>query len=62
MAHICKCFKSGNTLRISLLSGLRYMLTAQAGDYLQFEHKGRGVIEVKNLTEEQRIKARGKKK
>lgn len=62
MAHICKCFKSGNTVRISLLSGLRYMLSAQAGDYLQFDKNGRGVVEVKNLTELQRIKDRGKKK
>lgn len=62
MAHITKAFKSGNTLRISILAGLRYQLQARPGDYLNFAYKKPGVFEVTNLTEQARLKDQGKKK
>lgn len=62
MSHIMKCFRSGNTLRVSLLRGLRYKLNAQAGDLLRADENPNGSFELTNLSHEARMKTRGKKK
>ena len=62
MSHVMKCFRSGNTLRVSLLRALRYKLNAQAGDLLRAEENPNGSFELTNLSHEARVKARGKKK
>ncbi len=62
MAYTIKCFRSGNTLRVSLLAGLRYKLNAQAGDVLRLEENPNGSFELTNLSHESRIKNTRKKK
>ena len=62
MSYVIKCFRSGNTLRVSLLKGLRYKLNAMAGDLLRVEEILPGSFEITNLSHEARIKAKGKKK
>lgn len=62
MSYVMRCFRSGNTLRVSLLAGLRYKLNAQAGDVLRAEENPNGSFELTNLSHETRMKARGKKK
>jgi hypothetical protein len=62
MSYTMKCFRSGNTLRVSLLAGLRYKLNAQAGDVLRAEENLDGSFELTNLSHEHRIKQLRKKK
>ena len=62
MSHVVKCFRSGNTLRITLNTGLRYSLNAQPGDLLKFEIQATHGTLVTNLSEEERNKPRGDKK
>jgi len=60
---IAKCFRSGNTLRVTLPSTLRYVLRAQPGDLLYFKESSKtpGVIEVTNLSEDTRNEKRSAK-
>ena len=60
VGHIVKCFRSGNTLRVSILNTLRYQLQAQAGDYLCFDYVRPGVFEVTNMSEQRREHAKRK--
>ena len=62
MSYVMKCFRSGNTLRVSLLQGLRYKLNAQPGDVLRAEQNPNGSFEITNISHEARVKAREKKK
>ena len=61
MSYVMKCFRSGNTLRVSLLQGLRYKLNAMAGDILRVEENPSGSFELTNISHEARMKAKGKK-
>lgn len=62
MAHIMKCFKSGNTLRVTLNSGLRYALNAQPGDHICIDRNdNNGGLQIRNLTHEARTKKEKRK-
>lgn len=62
MTEIARCFRSGNTLRITLGKRLRYKLGAIAGDTLAFNEDRTGAISVANLTEQHRAKGMPRKK
>lgn len=62
MSYTMRCFRSGNTLRVSLLAGLRYKLNALAGDTLRVEENPNGSFELTNLSHEARLRANRKKK
>lgn len=62
MAEIAKCFKTGNTLRVTLNRYLRRQINAQPGDYIKFEQQSDTTALVTNLTHQERLKAKGKRK
>ena len=62
MSYTMKCFRSGNTLRVSLLQGLRYKLNAVAGDLLRVEEILPGNFEITNLSHDGRMRAKKEKK
>lgn len=57
-----RCFRSGNTLRITLGRYLRDHLNALPGDLLRFERTGPGRAALTNLSHDARTKPRGKTK
>mgnify|MGYP001222886062 CR=1 FL=1 len=62
MAHLVKCFRSGNTLRISLHTQLRAALCALPADVLLFRTHSDGNGTVENLSHTERTKQRRQKK
>ena len=62
MSEFLKCYRSGNTLRISILARLRYQLNARAGDTLRAETTKEGTVTLTNVSHDERIKMLGRKK
>ena len=60
--YFLKCFRSGNTLRVSLPSGLRWQINAVPGDILKIEG-GQGVQWIlTNASHAARLAAKREKK
>ena len=59
--HFMKCFRSGNTLRVSLTSQLRWHLNAGPGDILKIEEGKKGQWILTNASHAARLAAKGKK-
>ena len=59
--YILKCFRSGNTLRISLTSQLRWQLNAEPGDILKIEEGKKDQWILTNTSHAARLAAKGKK-
>ena len=62
MTEILKCYRSGNTLRVSILRRLRYTLNARAGDLLKVDELVDGTITIENLSHKERLAMLGRKK
>lgn len=62
MMEILKCFRSGNTLRVSILRRLRQTLNARAGDLLKVDERRDGIITITNISHDARLKMLGRKK
>lgn len=62
MSEILKCYRSGNTLRVSILRRLRYTLNARAGDLLKVDEREDGTITIVNITHNEREKMLRRKK
>lgn len=60
MSEILKCYRSGNTLRVSILRRLRYKLNARAGDLLKVDESVDGVLTITNLSHSERLKMLGR--
>ena len=59
--YILKCFRSGNTLRVSLTSQLRWQLNARAGDILKIEEGKNSQWVLTNASHAARLAAKGEK-
>ena len=62
MTEILKCYRSGNTLRVSILRRLRYTLNARAGDLQKDDALVDGTITLENLSHKERLAMLGRKK
>ena len=56
MSHFTKCFRSGNTLRISFTAALRRALCALPADILIFRPGAEGNAMVENVSHTERMR------
>lgn len=56
MLYTVRCYRSANTVRITLNTPLRMALRARPQDVLKIEEAREGVFEIVNLTERARHK------